>query len=242
MSEYKEIYVTQTTQEGGNLQAGNAYLLSQEVADKLIEGGKAEAISFTGIDSIKQEADAIADNYKKQLDELKTSPRFVDNEAERRYQIEQLEQETAFKIAEHDRSIQAELQAIRIDAASKALSPVGTPEEVATAKQEVDAIVTQVLIASNPSDVYGLLELKLNTMNPAEKVETLKRFAEIKARASTNDKTVLERIESGLRTIDNEHLRALRHVKALEHSGVSASQKYKTAKLVQQHAKGGDIV
>lgn len=234
---YEQIYVTSDINVGGQrYTAGYAYTVTGEQAKEIKDAGRGETINLPTLDSIYQTADAVADAYAKKRKELRESPRYDTNEAERTYQLELLEQETAHKIAEHDFNLRAEIEALKIDAASKALAPVGTPEEVADARGTVDAIVTQLLITNNPSDVYRLLEMKVTTMNAAEKVEALKRFSEIKARASANDEPALKRIESILRTVEseNEHLKTLRHIAALEKGTLHSSVQYHHIKTAQQ--------
>lgn len=237
---FTQIYLTNDilTTDQQEYTAGNVYTVREDEAATYIKAGKAETLNFPTLEAIKREGDRIADNYRSQRDKIKTSLRYITNEAERQYQLEKLEDETAEAIAQKDFEIKAELQALKIEAASKALDSPGTPQEMEEAREKAESIITQLAITKNPSEVFGLIELKLMTMNDADKVELLKRFYEVKARASAGDSIIISDIERSLRTVQNDSMRTLSHISALEKAGVSASLKYRAAKLAQR-VQGG---
>jgi len=231
--EFKDVYLTNTiTDEGQSYYSGHVYSMPIEKADNLIREGNAELVSLSTLDDIKRQADEIAEAYTKQKKEIKESKRYDTNKSERKFLLDQLEQETAYKISQKEFEFKAEMEALKINAASLALEPQGTDEEIAAAETTADAINTQFLISQNTSAIFDLLELKVKTMSNVEKIALLKRFEDIERFAGNDpgNKRKIQAIESELRKVDNEHLRTLRHISALEASGASPSLKYRTLK------------
>ncbi|MFD1926946.1 hypothetical protein ACFSFY_02500 [Sporosarcina siberiensis] len=225
-----------TVADGKQYTSGNAYLLSELDASQLIASGVAEVISLPTLNAIKQEATLQTDSYKAKRKEILHNPRFADNPAELNYQLAELEGETAKAMDEKDMHYKAELAALRIDSASRALDPVGDPAEIETARGKADSIVTQFLISSNPTDIFRMLDLAVKTMTIPEKVETLKRWGEISGYASSQDPetvNLVERIQKSLKTVENTHVTTLRHLAAVENSGSTASVDYRILKNVQ---------
>lgn len=107
---------------------------------------------------------------KKQIKEVETHPRYADNEAERKYQLEQLKKEREQILASAEENYQTELKAIELSIAEQAFSMPDVDAEQLKKAQQLAAIVkTQLQTTTNIDDTLDLLKTRIKTMSDAEK-------------------------------------------------------------------------
>lgn len=125
---------------------------------------------FPTLQAIETQLENDIERIKKEISEVKTHPRYADNEAEREYQLEQLEKEREEILAKAEEDYQIELQAIELSIAEQAFSMPDVPdEELEKAKQLAAIVKTQLQTTTNIDDTLDLLKTRIKTMSDAEK-------------------------------------------------------------------------
>jgi hypothetical protein len=125
---------------------------------------------FPTLQAIETQLESDIARINKQIKEVKTHPRYADNEAERNYQLEQLEKEREEILAEAEENYQTELKAIELSIAKQAFSmPNVSDKELEKAQQLAAVVRTQLLTTTNIDDTLDLLKTRIKTMTDAEK-------------------------------------------------------------------------
>jgi hypothetical protein len=125
---------------------------------------------FPTLQAIETQLDNDIARINKQIKEVKTHPRYADNEAERNYQLEQLEKEREQILAKAEEDYQLELQAIELSIAEQAFSmPDVDAEQLKKAQQLAAVVKTQLQTSTNIDDTLDLLKTRIKTMSDAEK-------------------------------------------------------------------------
>lgn len=125
---------------------------------------------FPSLQAIETQLDNDIARINKQIKEVKTHPRYADNEAEREYQLEQLEKEREEILAKAEENYQLELKAIELSIAEQAFSmPDVDAEELKKAQQLAAVVKTQLQTTTNIDDTLDLLKTRVKTMSDAEK-------------------------------------------------------------------------
>jgi copper chaperone CopZ len=125
---------------------------------------------FPSLQALEMQLDNDIARINKQIKEVKTHPRYADNEAEREYQLEQLEKEREEILAKAEEDYQLELQAIELSIAEQAFSMPDVPAEELKKAQQLAAVVkTQLQTTTNIDDTLDLLKTRIKTMTDAEK-------------------------------------------------------------------------
>jgi hypothetical protein len=125
---------------------------------------------FPTLQAIETELENDIARINKQIKEVKTHPRYADNEAERKYQLEQLEKEREEILAKAEEDYQIELKAIELSIAEQAFSMPDVPDEQLKKAQQLAAVIkTQLLTTTNIDDTLDLLKTRIKTMTDAEK-------------------------------------------------------------------------
>lgn len=125
---------------------------------------------FPTLQAIETELENDIARINKQIKEVKTHPRYADNEAERKYQLEQLEKEREEILAKAEENYQIELKAIELSIAEQAFSmPDVDAEELKKAQQLAAVVRTQLLTTTNIDDTLDLLKARIKTMTDEEK-------------------------------------------------------------------------
>jgi chromosome segregation ATPase len=125
---------------------------------------------FPTLQAIETQLDNDIARINKQIKEVKTHPRYADNEAEREYQLEQLEKEREQILAEAEENYQTELKAIELSIAEQAFSMPDVDAEQLKKAQQLAAIVkTQLQTTTNIDDTLDLLKTRIKTMSDPEK-------------------------------------------------------------------------
>lgn len=125
---------------------------------------------FPSLQAIETQLDNDIARINKQIKEVKTHPRYADNEPEREYQLEQLEKEREEILAIAEEDYQIELQAIELSIAEQAFSmPDVDAEQLKKAQQLAAVVRTQLQTTTNIADTLDLLKTRIKTMSDAEK-------------------------------------------------------------------------
>lgn len=125
---------------------------------------------FPSLQAIETQLDNDIARINKQIKEVKTHPRYADNEPEREYQLEQLEKEREEILAIAEEDYQIELQAIELSIAEQAFSmPDVDAEQLKKAQQLAAVVKTQLQTSTNIADTLDLLKTRIKTMSDAEK-------------------------------------------------------------------------
>lgn len=125
---------------------------------------------FPTLQAIETQLDNDIARINKQIKEVETHPRYADNEAERKYQLKQLEKEREQILAEAEENYQTELKAIELSIAEQAFSmPDVDAEQLKKAQQLAAVVKMQLQTTTNIDDTLDLLKTRIKTMSDAEK-------------------------------------------------------------------------
>jgi hypothetical protein len=125
---------------------------------------------FPTLQAIETQLDNDIAHINKRIQEVKTHPRYADNEAEREYQLEQLEKEREEILAKAEENYQLELKAIELSIAEQAFTmPDVDAEQLKKAQQLAAVVKTQLQTTTNIDDTLDLLKTRIKTMTDAEK-------------------------------------------------------------------------
>jgi hypothetical protein len=125
---------------------------------------------FPTLQAIETQLENDIARINKEIKEVKTHPRYADNEAERKYQLEQLEKEREQILAKAEENYQLELKAIELSIAEQAFSMPDVDAEQLKKAQQLAAIVkTQLQTTTNIDDTLDLLKTRIKTMTDADK-------------------------------------------------------------------------
>lgn len=125
---------------------------------------------FPTLQAIEDKLDAEIERIREKMREVKKHPRYADNEAERRYQLELLEREYEKTLAKAEDEFQTELKAIELHLAEQAFSmPNVSAEELEKAQELANIVKFQLMTSPILDDTLALLRTRVKTMNDAEK-------------------------------------------------------------------------
>lgn len=126
--------------------------------------------AFPSLQAKEIELERKVEKIKNQISEVKKHPRYADNESERTYQIEQLEEQLEQTLAAAEEDFQVELEALELHLAEQAFQlPDVDAEEAEQAERLANTIKAQLMTAQNKADTVELLETRIKTMSDAEK-------------------------------------------------------------------------
>jgi hypothetical protein len=165
---------------------------------------------FPTLQAIETQLDNDIARINKQIKEVKTHPRYTDNEAEREYQLEQLEKEREQILAKAEEDYQLELQAIELSIAEQAFSMPDVDAEQLKKAQQLAAIVkTQLQTTTNIEDTLDLLKARIKTMSDVEKQAVKLELAGINIDVNNEKfKEVMAALD------DTAHMRSLKQQQA----------------------------
>ena len=125
---------------------------------------------FPTLQAIEDKLDAEIERIREKMREVKKHPRYADNEAERKYQLELLEREYEETLAKAEDEFQTELKAIELHLAEQAFSmPNVSAEELEKAQELANIVKFQLMTSPNLDDTLALLKTRVKTMTDAEK-------------------------------------------------------------------------
>lgn len=165
---------------------------------------------FPTLQAIETQLENDIARIKKEISELKTHPRYADNEAERKYQLQKLEQEYEETLAKAEENYQTELKAIELSIAKQAFSlPDVDAEELKKAQQLAAVVKMQLQTTTNIDDTLDLLKTRIKTMSDAEKQAVKLELAGINIGVNNEKfKEVMAALD------DTTHMRSLKQQQA----------------------------
>jgi hypothetical protein len=171
----------------------------------------------------------------KQIKEVKTHPRYADNEPEREYQLEQLEKEREQILAEAEENYQTELKAIELSIAEQAFSMPNVPDEQLKKAQQLAAVVkTQLQTTTNIDDTLDLLKARIKTMSDVEK-----QAVKLELAALNLDIAGIEEVMAALD--DTAHMRSVKQqqaaLKKIKQGADSIRRKYDMLNLALKRGR-----
>lgn len=190
---------------------------------------------FPTLQAIETQLENDIERIKKEISEVKTHPRYADNEAERKYQLEQLEKEREEILAKAEEDYQIELKAIELSIAEQAFTmPDVSDEELEKAKQLAAIVKTQLLTTTNIDDTLDLLKARIKTMTDAEK-----QAVKLELAALNLDIDGVKEVMAALD--DTAHMRSLKQqqaaLKKIKQGADSLRRKYDMLNLVVKRGR-----
>jgi hypothetical protein len=189
----QSVFVTESTtaQDGRRYERGNIYTVEQHRAEALIKEGKASSVSFPALEAISVTIDNRLNQFKKQYDEIKHHERYADNEAERRFQLRQLEAILEEDMNALKQKYTEELTKLQRELARESLSVPFEASE--TVNAYADNLIAEAQYTDDKEGLADLLAIKVSAMDDNERLTLLRRFGRIAAAltegAAGNSKT-----------------------------------------------------
>ena len=180
---------------------------------------------FPTLQAIEDKLDAEIERIRNEMREVKKHPRYADNEAERKYQLELLEQEYEETLAKAEDEFQTELKAIELHLAEQAFSmPNVSAEELEKAQELANIVKFQLMTSPNLDDTLTLLKTRVKTMNDAEKQAVKMAIATIDLGENKQFKEILKELD------DTFHMRSIKKqldaLKRIKEGGNSLRRTY----------------
>lgn len=190
---------------------------------------------FPTLQAIETQLENDIARINKEIKEVKTHPRYADNEAEREYQLEQLEKEREQILAEAEENYQLELKAIELSIAEQAFSlPNVSDKELEKAQQLAAVIKTQLLTTTNIDDTLDLLKTRIKTMSDADK-----QAVKLELAALNLDIDGVKEVMAALD--DTAHMRSIKQqqaaLKKIKQGADSIRRKYDMLNLVVKRGR-----
>ena len=180
---------------------------------------------FPTLQAIEDKLDSDIARIREKMREVKKHPRYADNEAERKYQLELLKQEYEETLAKAEDEFQTELKAIELHLAEQAFSmPNVSAEELEKAQELANIVKFQLMTSPNLDDTLTLLKTRVKTMNDAEKQAVKMAIATIDLGEHNEFKEILKELD------DTFHMRSVKKqleaLKRIKEGGNSLRRTY----------------
>lgn len=168
----------------GSRYEGNIYSVGEDEKQALIDSGKAVPLNLPTLTTLENKVRDKVASADAKIKELKESKRYDDNEAEREYQIQEVEDK-----------LSAEVEAIReeYELETATLSQViaddifdvdyGTEEEREKASDLIRTVKTQIQSTHDKKDILDLLAERTKGMTQAEQAALAAELPSIEAEA-----------------------------------------------------------
>lgn len=192
---------------------------------------------FPTLQAIETQLDNDIARINKQIKEVETHPRYADNEAERKYQLEQLKKEREEILAKAEEDYQLELKAIELSIAEQAFSlPNVSDKELEKAQQLAAIVKTQLQTTTNIDDTLDLLKTRIKTMSDAEKQAVKLELAGINIGVNNEKfKEVMAALD------DTSHMRSIKQqqaaLKKIKQGADSVRRKYDVLNLALKRGR-----
>jgi hypothetical protein len=239
----KVFMLAEDTSGESTLAQGYVYPLPQVDRERLINQGKAVLVDFPRLDSIELSVQRAVNEFKTAEQRLIESQRYRTNEAEREYQLEQLNLKLDADVKKLVADYELELQATQKELAQKAVQATFKPNE--TISNFIDTELVQLSYSPNVAEDLELFAVKVNSLTDEEKATVLHNFGKIKQAV---EKVAGDKADGLLKDIFNavKHSNGasainlqLRQIKALKGSNNVATP-YELMQLIRK-GKGGAI-
>ena len=180
---------------------------------------------FPTLQAIEDKLDADVARIREKMSEIKKHPRYNDNEAERKYQLELLEKEYEETLAKAEDEFKTELKAIELHLAEQAFTmPATSAEELEKAQELANIVKFQLMTSPNIDDTLTLLKMRIKTMTDAEKQAVKMAIATMDLGEHNEFKEILNELD------DTFHMRSIKQqlnaLKRIKEGGNSLRQKY----------------
>jgi chromosome segregation ATPase len=190
---------------------------------------------FPTLQAIETQLDNDIARINRQIKEVKTHPRYADNEAEREYQLEQLEKEREEILAKAEENYQTELKAIELSIAEQAFTmPDVDAEQLKKAQQLAAVVRTQLQTSTNIDDTLDLLKTRIKTMSDPEK-----QAVKLELAALNLDIAGIKEVMAALD--DTAHMRSIKQqqaaLKKIRQGADSVRRKYDMLNLVVKRGR-----
>jgi hypothetical protein len=239
--DYQEVYVLEgcKTDDGNYRYPDTVYPLPSAEAHRLVGEGLAVPVSFPSLDAVKRAADNVFEQYKKEREKLRTTPRYNDTPSERAYLLEELEKRIDADMNHLRQQYADEVEKLLEDAAMASLKDV--PENDTVVAKLVEHTVSELTYTDDKQRVLELLALKIRVMSENQRLTVLRRFGQL-SRAVLDGVTdieadkltgALDAIKSQLKLSLPKHELALMQLKQLRVRG-NVSSKYDTHLLLRK--------
>lgn len=194
---------------------------------------------FPTLQAIETQLDNDIARINKQIKEVETHPRYADNEAERKYQLEQLKKEREQILASAEENYQTELKAIELSIAEQAFSlPNVSDKELEKAQQLAAIVKTQLQTTTNIDDTLDLLKTRIKTMSDAEKQAVKLELAALNLNIDGNN----EKFKEVMAALDDtSHMRSIKQqqaaLKKIKQGADSVRRKYDVLNLALKRGR-----
>lgn len=189
--------------KGQRYEKGNIYHISQLDAEELVKNGAAVPVSFPPLESIELTIDSRLRNFKEKYEEIKNHPRYETNEAERKYQLEQLDILLEQDMNDLKQKYEEELTNLQQEIARESLKVDFKPDE--TVNAYVDNFLADLDFSDeNPESAADLLTIKISAMTDSQKMTFSRRFREVAAALTEKTAGDKSRIKIKLDSIRKE--------------------------------------
>lgn len=197
--EIKKVYVEENLMVEGareDFRGGGIYKVEPHVYEQLVATGQAHEVNFPKLEALENSLSTIVAEHKKKKEALKTSPRYRTNEAEREYQLEQLELKLDEDIARAKTEYTKELELLEREIAVKAVQEVYVINE--EVQRWLDTELAHLTFANGDEQVKGLTLMlaKASALNEEQLATVLYNAPKIKSAINGNKKAepLLEQI------------------------------------------------
>lgn len=203
---------------------------------------------FPTLQSKETQLDNEVSRIENKMSEVKHHPRYADNQAEKEYQLEQLQAEMDEIIDTADEDWHVELDVIEQHLAHQMFqSPAIDDETSKQASALVDDITSQVTLSANTADTLAMLAIRVKSMSDAEKHALHKQMPAIQSKVDaknlTHDKhDIAKHLETINEVVqDTAHTRAINEqmeaLKRIKKGGSSPRTKYDRLDIARGIAK-----
>jgi hypothetical protein len=207
---------------------------------KLLETGVAHVVEFPKLEAFENSMATLVKEHKYKKEQIKNSPRYRTNEAEREYQLEQLEIKLDEDIARVKAEYAKEIELTERELALKAVQEVHAVDE--GVQRWLGAEIAQLAYSDDQELDLQLMLTKVNAFNEQQLATVLNNVDKIKTVVNGNAKA--EAVLKEIVTVAKRSNKAteinlkLRQLKALK--GQTVDVAYQTYKRAQQN--GGSVI
>lgn len=161
-----EIYLTRKNNTRGyEHDAGKIYEYDDDYGRYLLHEGYGVKVDFPKLQNYKSEIDRLVAEYRKERDEIKTTDRYRDNEAEREFQLSKLKLDLGAAVQEKKDNFLVDAEVLYRENAAK----VFDVKIDNSASEFVNAVKTQFAVGENKNDLTDMLVARLRSATAEEK-------------------------------------------------------------------------
>lgn len=242
----KKVYVdsTQEVKVNGERFAGGAvyeFDTSDEQQARTYENlkatGQVQDVDFANLDALERSINTLVTEHQAKKKNVATHRRYANNEAERDYQLELLEEQLIENVERAKAEYKKELELTERELAQKALAEVHPIDD--NVQKFIEQEVALLTYSNNPADDLNLLLLKVQAMDEKQLNTVLRNAGKIKQAVQGNEdaeKVLGEIVAVAKRSNKQAEINLkLKHLQALKKRKVDvAFQTYQKAKRIKE--------